>query len=310
VRVRLVSKDLCLYGICREVLESLQDCNWDFGRLPLWQPGLDADLWIWDCDSDKGFPPESRPREVHKIIFVLDSNKIVLYRDLLPVEAARILLKPVRPNLLQAILEQMIPSVALSARDATSETTDRIRDDRDVLLQHLLEANLTMQQDEQDRFTFLARTAHDLRAPLGAILGYCGLLLDRRLGPLNPEQLSALEKMQHSAKRMTRLTNGMQQIGLGRESSFAPMMKFGDIQDCIQLAIGEITPLAESKRLKLHVDVTPPPEQLLLEREKIEQVLVSLLDNASRVTPSGGDVHVKAFPTFWNWRSTHVTEAP
>ncbi len=219
MRVRLVSKDVCLYGVCRAVLESLQDCDWDFGRLPSWQPGLEADLWIWDGDSDQGFPPpESRPREGHKIIFVLDRKKIVLFRDLLPVEAARILLKPVQPNLLRAILEQMIPSVALSGRDATSGTTDRIRDDRDVLLQHLLEANLTLQQDEQDRFNFLTRTAHDLRAPLGAMLGYCGLLLDRRLGPLNPEQLSALEKMLHSTKRMTRLTNGILQIGLGRES--------------------------------------------------------------------------------------------
>src|SRR5258706_8506803 len=213
VRVRLISKDVSLYGACRTVLESLPDCNWDFGRLPSWQPGLDADLWIWDCDSDEGFPPQARPPEGHKIIFVLDRKKIVLFRDLLPVEAARILLKPVQPNLLQAILEQMIPSVALSARDAaSSETAEQIKDDRDVLLQHLLEANLSLQQDEQDRFNFLARTAHDLRAPLGAMLGYCGLLLDRRLGPLNPEQVSALEKMLVSTNRMTRLTNVVLQI--------------------------------------------------------------------------------------------------
>ena len=292
------------------MLESLEECNWDFGRLPSWQPGLDADLWIWDCDLDEGFPPQARPPEGHKIIFVLDRKKIDQFHDALPVEAARMLLKPVQPNILQAILEQMIPSLALSARDDAPETAEQIKDDRDLLLQHLLEANLALQQDEQDRFNFLARTAHDLRAPLGAMLGYCGLLLDRRLGPLNPEQVSALEKMLLSTKRMTRLTNGILQISLGRETTFAPRMKFWDIQDCIHQAIVEITPLAESKRLKLHVEVTPPPEQLMLEREKIEHVLVSLLDNACRVTPSGGDVQVTAFPTFWDWRSTHMTEPP
>ena len=35
VRVRLISKDVSLYGACRTVLESLPDCNWDFGRLRL-----------------------------------------------------------------------------------------------------------------------------------------------------------------------------------------------------------------------------------------------------------------------------------
>src|SRR5437762_6648757 len=202
MKVRLVSKDPSLYGICREVLHSLQDRHWDLGRLDSWQPNLSADLWIWDCDAPEAFPPESWLQHEQNIIFVIDRQKIGIFRDLLPVEAVRILLKPVRPNLLKGFLEQILAPAAKTTSEVPEEA-GRIKSDRDVLLQHVLEANLWLQEYEQDRTGFLARTAHDLRAPLVAMSGYCGLLLDRRLGPLNPEQLKALEKMHNSARRMT-----------------------------------------------------------------------------------------------------------
>ena len=124
--------------------------------------------------------------------------------------------------------------------------------------------------------------------------GYCGLLLDRQLGPLNAEQLTALEKMQHSVKRITRLSNGMLQIGMESE----PIMKLEDINDLIQQAMGEVKPVAESKRLTLHADVTVPAKPLWFEPWQIEQVLVNMLDNVCRLTPHGGRVYVKAFPAF------------
>ncbi|MBK5291003.1 MAG: HAMP domain-containing histidine kinase, partial [Acidobacteriia bacterium] len=204
----------------------------------------------------------------------------------------------------------MLAQVGTLSEKAADPATHGIKLERDVLLQHLLEANLSLQEYEQDRTGFLAQTAHEFRAPLVGISGYCGLLSDLQLGPLNPEQLNALEKMQRSAKRLTRLANAMLQISMGRELEFEPTMQLGDIQELIQQAIGEVRPVADSKRLKLLTNVTPPPEPLLFESSQIEQVLVNLLDNACRLTPCGGSIDVKAFPTFWDRRSAHVTEVP
>lgn len=305
MRVRLVSKDLSLYQVCREALLAHPERQWDFGKISVWEPGLSADLWIWDCDSAEEFPSESWLRE-EQVIFVVDRTKLALSRELLPIEPARILLKPVRPQLMQTFLQQILAPAILPP---VHQVAGRIRSDRDMLLQHLLEANLTLQEYDQDRAGFLARMAHDLRAPIVAIAGYCGLLLDRRLGPLNTEQLKALDRMQHSAKRMTRLSNAMLQISMGRELSVEPMMKFGDLGARIKEAVGEVTPVAESKRLKIQVDVTPSPESLLFEPWQIEQVLVNLLDNSCRLTPRGGNISIKAYPVFWERRSRGITEA-
>jgi signal transduction histidine kinase len=74
-----------------------------------------------------------------------------------------------------------------------------MRLERDEMLQHLLYANLRLQEYDQDRTNFLAHSVHDLRAPLTAVHGYCSLLLDGQAGPLAPEQSKILERMERSS---------------------------------------------------------------------------------------------------------------
>jgi len=155
MKVRLISKDPCLYRVCREALLPLREREWDFGMLPEWQLGIDADLWIWDCEGNEGLPPVSWLQQEHKIIFIANRKKIVLFRDL-AIEAARIILKPVRPRLLQDFLQQM-STEEVPVAEAVDTSADRMRLDRDTLLQHLLQTNLTLQEYEQDRTGFLVR---------------------------------------------------------------------------------------------------------------------------------------------------------
>src|SRR5438045_3815271 len=148
MKVRLVSKDLSLYRVCRDALIALQDCHWNLGTVPCWQAGLDADLWIWDCDTDEALPPESWLREEHNIIFVIDRKKIALSRYLLPVDGIIILLKPVRTDMLRAFVEQTLAPVAQPGGEAAEQTANEKKANSDLLLQHALEANLWLQEYE------------------------------------------------------------------------------------------------------------------------------------------------------------------
>src|SRR5438876_878516 len=79
---------------------------------------------------------------------------------------------------------------AISAQAATS-----LRAERDEILQCLIQANLKLQEYDQDRTAFLARAVHDFRAPLTALNGYCGLLLSGSSGRLNETQDEILRRM-------------------------------------------------------------------------------------------------------------------
>ena len=124
-----------------------------------------------------------------------------------------VLLKPVARATLLAFLS--------GAKQQTSEPQeesggriDALRGERDLMLQFLIQANLKLQEYDQERNNFLARSVHDFRAPLTAIGGYCGLLLEEELGPLTEEQREVLGRMQNSTTRLSRLSDAMFQLSI------------------------------------------------------------------------------------------------
>src|SRR2546423_1865479 len=175
------------------------------------------------------------------------------------------------------------------------------------MLQYLLQANLKLQEYDQDRTNFLAHSVHDIRAPLVAIQGYCSLLLDNQLGTVNAEQTKVLERMQRSIKRLSRLASGMFYMSVEPQSPRRLRRKQGNIEACINQAVHELAPVLESKQIQLRVSVEAPTRRLLFDEMQIEQVLVNLLDNASRFTPRNGHIEVRSHSTFWERRGSNMT---
>jgi signal transduction histidine kinase len=171
--------------------------------------------------------------------------------------------------------------------------------DRGDLLQCLLTTNLKLQEHDQDRTNFLARVVHEFRAPLTAIRGYCELLQERAVGPLNGSQVELLQRMQHSVKKLTRMASTMLQLSVGRQVEKRLELKEAPLRTCIEHALNEIGSVARDKRITVNVKVTDPDLPLFLEVEQIEQVLVNLLDNACKFTPKGGEIEVRAYSTSW-----------
>jgi signal transduction histidine kinase len=160
-----------------------------------------------------------------------------------------------------------------------------------------------LQQYDHERTKFLAGTLHDFQAPLTALNGYCRLLLDNKLGAISPEQRRALERMGHSAARLSRMTHAMLQLSVAQRREQKPVLKRGDIRECIDQAVHEMTPVADDKQIKLSVHFVPPPGALMFDPTGLEQVLVNLLDNACRFTPKQGTIEVRGYPHFWERRS-------
>jgi len=159
-----------------------------------------------------------------------------------------------------------------------------------------LMANLKLQAYDQDRTNFLARAVHDFRAPLMAASGYCGLLVEGALGPLNPDQLESLNRMQHSLRKLTRMASAMFQLSVGKQVEKKLDLKPASIEACITHAAHEVAPFAAEKKINVTLKLAAPEDPLLLDAEQMEQVLVNLLENACKFTPKGGQIEVCAYP--------------
>lgn len=301
MRIRLISSDQCLYKLCREVLLGFRDREWDFGIASSYEYCPHADLFLWDLQPETQLPHDGHFNPQRGNVFLISRKNLAIIQNRHRLVGCSVVLKPVNPVLLRTLIENAVMEF---------ETGVGLPDcsERDEMLQHLLHANLTLQLYDQDRTNFLAQSVHDFRAPLMAIEGYCALLLENQLGPLNGEQGKVIERMQRSVKRLSRLTAGMFQMSVGPQAPRRLPRKDGDIEACIAQAVHEVTPVVESKCIEVRVQVIPPSEPLYFDDMQIEQVLVNLLDNACRFTPRNGFIEIRAHQVFWDRRCPNLTE--
>jgi signal transduction histidine kinase len=300
VKVSLVSKDRKLYKFCQEILPGLSGGHSLLDRRDHYEAqSFESDVFIWDFQPGMEIPVRIVGNNLRKHIFVVHSRDMIEFREKVPFDAASLLLKPVSPSALSAFIGQAIPCDLPDATDHVG----LLRADRDEMLHRLIQSNLKLQEYDHERTNFLSRAVHDFRAPLTAITGYCGLMLEEQLGTLSEDQKEVLERMQHSVKRLSRMANAMFQLSIGRQIEVRPNLQKNDIRECIDQALHEMLPFTNEKNITVSVDVTVPPDELYFEMSQLEQVIINLLDNASKFTPKGGFIRIKGYPFFWDRRS-------
>jgi signal transduction histidine kinase len=303
MNVGLVSEDHELLKLCREVMADISDDAWSVSPASGDSDGQSADLWLWDYLPGQVLPKtlSSNPA---RHLFLVQRQDLNDFRTLTGTSDTHVLLKPaIRPTL-TAFLG------AAAAQIHQPSVGSSLRADRDEILQCLIQANLRLQEYDQDRTTFLARAVHDFRAPLTALSGYCGLLLAEPIGPLTESQREVLSRMLKSTKRLSRMAAAMFQLSVSRHVKRNPELQRGDICECLDQALHEITPFADDKSIAITTDVAPPVHPLFFEPGQIEQVLINILDNACKFAPRGGSIELRGYPYFWDRRKTDSAIPP
>jgi signal transduction histidine kinase len=141
---------------------------------------------------------------------------------------------------------------------------------------------------------FLAVMSHELRTPLNAIAGYTELLELGLRGPVTEAQLRDLARIRTSQQHLLGLISAvldLSRIESGRVSyDLVPL----PLDPFLSGLDGLVAPQAAAKSLTLEHIPSPAPLAALADREKLRQVLLNLLSNAIRYTPSGGRVTISA----------------
>jgi signal transduction histidine kinase len=108
--------------------------------------------------------------------------------------------------------------------------------------------------------------------------------------------------MQHSAKRLSRMAAAMFELSVGRHVKRRPEFECGDIRDCLEQAIHEITPFVDDKSITVTAEFLASESPLYFEAGQVEQLLINILDNACKFTPKAGTIEIRGYPYFWERR--------
>ena len=303
MNILLFSHDEELAGLCREILPDL------FGTESQLRVGLPGqvfspeDMCLWDfVPGETNIPLDFDPANLRGQGFLLHRKHLPSLQELTGTSDLNLLLKPVTPATLRAFLGDLHRQ---RARDNGNlpVTIDTLRAERHEMLQLLIQANLKLQEYDQERTNFLARSIHDVRSPLTAISGYCGLLLEEELGSLTPDQREVLGRMRHSVARLSRIIDSMSQLSARPRGDQEPHFEKADMRECIDQALHEVALFLEDKRISVRVAVEQPPDGLFFGKSLMEQALVNLLDNACKFTPRNGTIEIRGYPFFWERRT-------
>ena len=151
---------------------------------------------------------------------------------------------------------------------------------RDVTRQHEL---------ERMRSDFIANLGHELRTPLTAIRGAAETLQDAALG--DPEAARRfLDTIHRNALRLESLLEDVSH--LARIEGGAAPLQAGplDARDPVRRVVELFRTEAERAGIELRCEVPPTEVPLVSDGDKIESILVNLVQNAVRYTPEGGRV--------------------
>lgn len=177
------------------------------------------------------------------------------------------------PRAQEAEREQMLKAEAASRREA-----DRLRDIAEA-------ANLA--KDE-----FLARVSHDLRNPLGSILGWAAILKaehseSSRMG-------KGLEVIERNAKAQAQLIEDLLDVSRIASGKMKLQLATLSVERTVQEALDPARIAASAKGVNLLVEVDPEAGSIIADPDRIRQALWNLAANAIKFTATGGTVRVSA----------------
>ncbi len=172
--------------------------------------------------------------------------------------------------------------------------TSRIAQEVLEINQSLEASQAALKELDSLRSEFLSSVSHELRTPLSTILISADNLLDGLAGELNPILQRSLRRIRDSTDRLVRLVTDLLDLSRLETGRMELRRERVALRDVLQDTVETMRPAAARKGLDLTLAEDVHDVAMTADRDKVQQVLVNLLGNAVKFTPTNGRVTVGA----------------
>lgn len=154
-------------------------------------------------------------------------------------------------------------------------------------------ANIELKRLDQLKSTFISSVSHELRTPLTVIKEFISLMLEGHVGTLTDDQK---EYLGIANKNILRLTNLIETLldfsriesGKGLKLKFEPI----PLMEVIEDASMTLSQQMEEKRMTLENRLDPDTPLALIDRNRLVEVFINLINNGIKFTPPGGKITI------------------
>jgi len=147
----------------------------------------------------------------------------------------------------------------------------------------------------QAKSEFVSLVSHELRTPMTSIRGYADMLNKGMVGDLSPQQQEFIEAIRRNVERMRILVSDLLDVSRIETGRLKLAPREFDLEEALDAAIDIIHESLEQKQQVFICDLPQSLPPVLADPDRITQVLINLLGNATKYTPHGGTVAVRAW---------------
>jgi len=160
--------------------------------------------------------------------------------------------------------------------------------DLTAVLKELSTAYARLQNLDELKTQVFANVSHELRTPLTLILGPIQQL--QQASELEPEQQASLAVVERNAHLLLGHVNDLLELSRADAVGVELSCKPTDVHSLLRALAASFRPLAESLGIEYRVELQLSSESHMIDPQKLERIVMNLLANAFKFTPSGGQV--------------------
>lgn len=170
---------------------------------------------------------------------------------------------------------------------------------KSIVNRERLKAQVALEQKEKQtlreldhlKTKFFSNITHEFRTPLTLIQGPADNLLEKTTDKEATQQLNLIKS---NAQRLLKLINQLLDLAKLDANEAKLDVKPVNLSALCRATIAQFTSMAESRHISFQWQLTEPMPNVQGDEEKIETILINLISNAMKFTPSGGQVKVVA----------------
>jgi signal transduction histidine kinase len=150
------------------------------------------------------------------------------------------------------------------------------------------------QELHEAKSRFVATMARELRSPLTAIKGYSNMLLSGAVGPLKEKQVESVQQIEASTDRLITLMEDLLDIARLETGESHLLFQPVSLKQVITPIVSSWEQRLKDKNLRLAVKISSRLPPVYADRERLGQVVNSLLMNAYLYTLPKGRITLEA----------------
>lgn len=141
---------------------------------------------------------------------------------------------------------------------------------------------------------FLTVASHELRTPLSIISGFAEILMREKLGPLNDEQKRRVRKILMQGQRLNRIVDELLDLSRIRSGKISVKKEIFDIIPVLKACYEDHVVICDQQNIQFQEKIPDTLPDVLGDLDRVTQIIVNLLNNAIKYTPTGGKILLMA----------------